>query len=89
MNRDDNRPATAPAQAAGPAQAVGPPPGDDSGLDDGAVGERQVPFFCPYCGEEPLRPAGVGPGAWECTACARGFQLRFAGLVSSDAGVAP
>ena len=22
-------------------------------------GERQVPFFCPYCGEENLRPESV------------------------------
>jgi len=21
-------------------------------------GERQVPFYCPYCGDENLRPAG-------------------------------
>jgi len=44
-------------------------------------GERQVPFFCPYCGEEDLMPAGAEAGAWECRSCARGFQLRFAGLL--------
>ena len=22
------------------------------------MSERQVPFFCPYCGEETLRPSG-------------------------------
>ncbi len=51
-------------------------------------GERQVPFFCPYCGEEELRPGGSKPGDWECRSCARGFQLRFAGLVSSRPGAA-
>jgi len=50
--------------------------------EDNAVGERQVPFFCPYCGEEELRPAGSRAGEWECRACARGFQLRFNGVLS-------
>jgi transposase-like protein len=45
------------------------------------VGERQVPFFCPYCGEEDLRPAGARPGSWTCASCRRGFELRFAGLI--------
>jgi hypothetical protein len=43
-------------------------------------GERQVPFYCPYCGEEDLRPAGPAGGSWRCAACARAFDLRFAGL---------
>ena len=45
------------------------------------TGERQVPFFCPYCGEEGLRPSGPDAGQWECAACARGFQLKFAGVL--------
>jgi hypothetical protein len=44
------------------------------------TGERQVPFFCPYCGEEALRPSGPQAGDWECGACLRGFQLRFASI---------
>ena len=44
------------------------------------TGERQVPFFCPYCGEENLRPAGPDAGGWRCDACARGFTLRFAAV---------
>lgn len=44
------------------------------------TGERQVPFFCPYCGEEDLRPAGSKAGGWECQSCARSFTLRFAGV---------
>jgi ribosomal protein L37AE/L43A len=46
------------------------------------AGERQVPFFCPYCGEEELRPAGSKVGDWECRSCARSFILRFAGVLS-------
>ncbi len=48
-----------------------------------AGGERQVPFYCPYCGEEDLRPAGAEAGRWQCASCARAFELRFAGLVAS------
>ncbi|HUZ23038.1 MAG TPA: hypothetical protein VMV07_04670 [Streptosporangiaceae bacterium] len=44
-------------------------------------GERQVPFYCPYCGEEALRPSGPDAGDWECGACARGFQLRFVAVL--------
>ena len=44
-------------------------------------GERQVPFFCPYCGEENLRPTSADAGDWECRACARGFSLKFVGVL--------
>jgi transposase-like protein len=44
------------------------------------TGERQVPFYCPYCGDEDLRPAGPAAGSWRCGACARAFELRFAGV---------
>ena len=43
--------------------------------------ERQVPFYCPYCGDQDLRPAAATGGAWECASCARGFELRFKGVV--------
>jgi ribosomal protein L37AE/L43A len=46
-----------------------------------AEGERQVPFYCPYCGDQDLRPAAAIGGAWECASCARGFELRFTGIV--------
>jgi hypothetical protein len=52
------------------------------------VTERAVPFHCPYCGEEDLRPAeatgpaGAGP-AWECAGCNRAFALTFLGLLAS------
>jgi hypothetical protein len=50
------------------------------------TGERQVPFFCPYCGEESLRPSGPDAGDWECAACARGFQLKFIGVLRPRLG---
>ena len=53
------------------------------------MSERQVPFYCPYCGDEDLRPAGADGGAWRCGACARAFELRFAGVAPADQDVAP
>ncbi|WP_349689018.1 hypothetical protein [Actinopolymorpha sp. B11F2] len=43
--------------------------------------ERATPFYCPYCGEEDLRPAEDSHGAWECRGCTRAFSLKFIGLV--------
>ena len=46
--------------------------------------ERAVPFYCPYCGEEDLRPAEqterVPHGAWYCAACLRTFALKMIGI---------
>ena len=39
---------------------------------------RVPPFFCPYCGEQDLRPA-VGTG-WHCRTCDRRFEVGFLGL---------
>jgi transposase-like protein len=45
-------------------------------------GERVVPYFCPYCGGEDLRPAESSErhGAWECRECTRVFSVSFLGL---------
>jgi hypothetical protein len=40
---------------------------------------RAQAFYCPYCGEEELRPAEE-EAATHCPACDRRFVLRFAGL---------
>ena len=53
------------------------------------MSERQVPFFCPYCGEETLRPAGASPGEWECGACSRGFTLKFGGVIRPQQPAGP
>ena len=50
-------------------------------------GDRQVPFYCPYCGDTGLRPDGPEGGAWRCASCARSFRLRFTGV--TRAGQAP
>ena len=41
---------------------------------------RAVPFHCPFCGEEDLRPHEEAHGAWECRACTRVFAVRLIGL---------
>lgn len=51
------------------------------------MSERAAPFYCPYCGEEDLRPSeretARGAGAtWECTSCGRAFALAFLGLLA-------
>jgi len=43
---------------------------------------RAAPLYCPYCGEEDLRPHESGHGAWECHACTRVFAVKFTGLLS-------
>lgn len=42
---------------------------------------RAAPLYCPYCGEEDLRPSEEGHGTWECRGCARAFSVKFVGLV--------
>jgi transposase-like protein len=43
---------------------------------------RSVPFHCPYCGDEDLRPHSGRHGDWECRACLRAFSLHLLGLLS-------
>ena len=47
---------------------------------DSGVGERATPFYCPYCGDEDLRPHGATGGSWHCRDCARVFTLKFVGV---------
>jgi transposase-like protein len=44
------------------------------------VTERAAPFYCPYCGDEDLRPAGEKAGSFDCRSCARRFELRYVGI---------
>jgi predicted RNA-binding Zn-ribbon protein involved in translation (DUF1610 family) len=47
-----------------------------------ATGATAVPFYCPYCGEEDLRPHEDPPAAWRCADCQRVFVVRLVGLVA-------
>ena len=40
---------------------------------------RLPPFYCPYCGEEDLRPHGEHHGEWRCGSCLRVFTLKLLG----------
>ena len=47
---------------------------------------RAMPFHCPYCGDEDLRPSeqsSDGRGAaWECHSCLRVFALTMLGQLA-------
>ena len=47
---------------------------------------RSAPLYCPYCGEEDLRPHESSYGAWECHSCVRVFSVKFIGLLSPAFG---
>ena len=48
--------------------------------------QRAVPYHCPFCAEEDLRPVpsgaveGLTRGGWHCRSCLRVFALTFFGL---------
>ncbi|MBV8934096.1 MAG: Insertion element protein [Kutzneria sp.] len=44
------------------------------------MSERAVALYCPYCGEEDLRPEEEPHGAWRCLRCCRVFAVKFVGL---------
>ncbi len=48
-------------------------------------GERAVPYHCPFCAEEDLRPHESAHGAWHCRSCLRLFSVRFLGLAALPA----
>jgi len=38
---------------------------------------RAVPFYCPFCGEQDLRPAEEEAEGWRCASCERVFGLKL------------
>jgi ribosomal protein L37AE/L43A len=47
---------------------------------------RVVPYACPFCGEEDLRPAEHdGAAVWHCRSCLRLFSPTFHGLAPASA----
>jgi hypothetical protein len=45
-------------------------------------GGRSVPYYCPYCAGEDLRPSEESPRAWECRECTRVFSVTYIGLLN-------
>jgi ribosomal protein L37AE/L43A len=60
-------------------------------MTDDASTARAVPYVCPFCGEEDLRPLASGDvpgltrGGWHCRSCLRVFSLSFHGVHSAVA----
>lgn len=53
------------------------------------MNERAAPMYCPYCGEEDIRPWGDEPDTghaaeWRCASCLRVFAVRYKGLTGSE-----
>jgi transposase-like protein len=51
------------------------------------VAAHAPPFYCPYCGEEDIRPFGEKHGEWRCGACRRVWTLRYVGMAWPDPGM--
>ena len=55
------------------------------------MSERAAPMYCPYCGEDTIRPWGDEPdsdmaggrGDWRCESCLRVFAVRYKGLTGT------
>jgi hypothetical protein len=68
---------------------------DDSAAGTAPTVQRAVPYHCPFCAEEDLRPLESGAvlssgtqvqrPAWHCRSCLRAFSLTFHGLHSPAA----
>jgi hypothetical protein len=44
----------------------------------GSATPRAVPFYCPFCGEQDIRPAD--PSGYRCEVCDRRWELRLLGV---------
>ena len=56
-------------------------------MSQDAASTRAVPYVCPFCGEEDLRP--VEQGRWHCRSCLRVFALTFHGVVRTAPASGP
>ena len=45
---------------------------------------RAVPFYCPFCGEQEIRPAD--PTGYHCDVCDRRWELRLLGVGPGASG---
>ena len=63
---------------------IEPSPGNQPNKADEPT--RAVPYCCPFCAEEDLRPleSGAVPsltrGGWHCRSCLRVFSINFHGV---------
>jgi hypothetical protein len=52
----------------------------------GTGGERATLHYCPYCGDEDLRPEEGGHRRWSCRSCQRVFEVSFVGILARPGG---
>ena len=62
---------------------------DNAGAGGSSGGERAVPYHCPFCADEGLRPHEAAAGAWHCPACLRIFAVKYLGLDRSAGSIRP
>ncbi len=43
----------------------------------GTSSRAATPLYCPFCGEEDLRPVEDDAAAWSCRACAHEFSVSL------------
>jgi transposase-like protein len=43
---------------------------------------RAVPFYCPFCGEQDIRP--TDPSGWRCDSCGRSFELQVTAIAGGE-----
>lgn len=48
----------------------------------GSATPRAQPFYCPYCGEQDIRPATEG--GYHCRVCDRRWDLSYLGLGTAE-----
>jgi hypothetical protein len=66
-----------------------------TGAAAGETPQRAVPYHCPFCAEEDLRPVesgavpGLTRGGWHCRSCLRVFSVAFHGIHQPAGSPAP
>jgi transposase-like protein len=51
--------------------------------EDTPTPRHAPPFYCPYCGEENIRPHGQESSEYRCGSCLRVWNLRLIGTTTT------
>jgi transposase-like protein len=54
-------------------------------VSETASARHAPPFYCPYCGEEDIRPFGETAAQYRCADCLRVWTLRLVGTTTPTA----
>jgi transposase-like protein len=58
-------------------------------MTDAPTPRHAPPFFCPYCGEEDIRPFGEEAAQYRCGSCLRVWTLRLSGTTVASGTEVP